>query len=199
MRQVIDDVQPRDVLLVQVIDRVRVLLAEDRDQHVRAGDFLLARGLHVVDRALQHALESERRLGVAPVVVIELARPTCRSPAPARCAAAAKSVPLALQDQLGRRIVEQREQQVLDRHVLMARLAGALVALADAVFEIFAEHGAFALRLIHCRRCGAAVGAHKPRTARPVYAFSMVHNSGCWFSLEYSFTCATLDSATSRV
>ena len=32
-----------------------------------------------------------------------------------------------------------------------------------------------------------------------VYAFSIVHNSGCWLSREYSFTCATLDSATSRV
>ena len=53
---------------LQKIDRVRILLAEDRDQHVGAGDFLLAGGLHVVDRALQHALEAERRLGVAVVV-----------------------------------------------------------------------------------------------------------------------------------
>ena len=47
-----------------------------------------------------------------------------------------------LEHGLGGRVVEQREQQVLDRHVLMARLAGALVALADGVLEIFAEHGA---------------------------------------------------------
>src|SRR5688500_2965558 len=32
-----------------------------------------------------------------------------------------------------------------------------------------------------------------------VYAFSIVQSKGCWLSLEYSFTCATLDSATSRV
>src|SRR3546814_9670928 len=30
-------------------------------------------------------------------------------------------------------------------------------------------------------------------------AFSIVHSSGCWLSLEYSLTCATFDSATSRV
>src|SRR3546814_19153178 len=46
------------------------------------------------------------------------------------------------QDGLRRRVVEQREQQVFDRHVLVARLAGVLVALADGVFEILAEHGA---------------------------------------------------------
>jgi hypothetical protein len=38
------------------------------------------------------------------------------------------------------RIVQQRQQQVLDRHELVARLAGLLVALADAELEIFAEH-----------------------------------------------------------
>src|SRR3546814_4311144 len=48
----------------------------------------------------------------------------------------------SLQDGLRRRVVEQREQQVFDRHVLVARLAGVLVALADGVFEILAEHGA---------------------------------------------------------
>jgi hypothetical protein len=62
----VDHVQPRHALLVQVVDGVRVLLAEDGDQHVGAGDFLLAvaSGLHVHDGALDHALEAERRLGV---------------------------------------------------------------------------------------------------------------------------------------
>src|SRR6478609_927545 len=32
-----------------------------------------------------------------------------------------------------------------------------------------------------------------------VYAFSMVHSKGCWFTRAYSLTCATFDSATSRV
>jgi len=42
---------------VQEIDRVRVLLAVDRHQHVGAGDFLLPRGLDVQDGALDDALE----------------------------------------------------------------------------------------------------------------------------------------------
>lgn len=66
MSDEIHDVQARDTLLVQVIDRVRVLLAEDGHEHVGAGDFLLAtaRALHVHDRALDHALETERGLRV---------------------------------------------------------------------------------------------------------------------------------------
>ena len=51
---------------MQVVDRVRILLAENRDQDVGAGHFLLAAagGLHMHDRALDHALKAERRLGV---------------------------------------------------------------------------------------------------------------------------------------
>jgi hypothetical protein len=41
-RDEVDDVEPRHALLVQVVHRVRILLAEDRHQHVGAGDFLLA-------------------------------------------------------------------------------------------------------------------------------------------------------------
>ncbi len=44
---------------------MRILLAENRDQHVGAGDFLTAGRLHVIDSALQDALEAERRLRVA--------------------------------------------------------------------------------------------------------------------------------------
>ena len=39
---VIDHVQARDAALVQEIDGLRLLFAEDGDQHVGAGDFLLA-------------------------------------------------------------------------------------------------------------------------------------------------------------
>jgi hypothetical protein len=69
VRDEIDDVEPRHVLLAEEIDRVRILLAEDRDEHVRAGHFFTAGRLHVVDRALQNALETERRLRVALVAL----------------------------------------------------------------------------------------------------------------------------------
>src|SRR5207244_698091 len=64
VRDVVDDVQARDALLLQEIDGVGILLAEDRHQHVGPGDLLLAGGLHVQDGALDHALEAEGGLRV---------------------------------------------------------------------------------------------------------------------------------------
>ena len=95
----------------------------------------------MVDGALQHALEAQRGLGVAVVV---LGQHRHRGgDGLLQVVAQAREVDAAgLEHGLGGGVVEQRQQQVLDRHELMARLAGALVALADAVFEILAEHGA---------------------------------------------------------
>ena len=140
VRQVIDHVQAGHVLLGQEIHGMRVLLAEDRHQHVGAGDLLLARGLHVVDRALQHALEAQGGLGVAAVVFGQ-ARDRgfdrlFQVVAQARSIAAA-----GLEHGLGRGVVQQGQQQVLHGHEFMPGLAGALVALADGLLEIFAEHG----------------------------------------------------------
>src|SRR5690606_21735245 len=106
---------------------------------------------------------------------------------------------------------------------------GALVALADAVLEILAEHGAGASS-IHCLEDGVAREAFPSRVrvlvgprprgwqgpsalrsipaagvraacrrGRSGHAFSNVASSGCWLSRAYSLTWATLDSATSRV
>ena len=62
----IHHIEAGNALLVQVVHRVRVFLAKDGDEHVGAGDFLLAiaRGLHVHDGALDDALEAQRGLGV---------------------------------------------------------------------------------------------------------------------------------------
>ena len=42
VRNIVHHIEPGDALLVQVVDRVRVLLAEDRHKYIGAGDFLLA-------------------------------------------------------------------------------------------------------------------------------------------------------------
>ena len=53
-----------------------------------------------------------------------------------------------LEDGFGGGVVEQREQQVLDGHELMAGFARPLVALADGLLEILAEHDALASGLL---------------------------------------------------
>ena len=66
VRDEVHHVQACHALLVQVIDRMRILFAEDRNQHIGTGHFLLAiaRGLHVHDGALDHALKTQRGLRV---------------------------------------------------------------------------------------------------------------------------------------
>src|SRR5690606_30606254 len=103
------------------------------------------RGLHVVDRALQHALEAQRGLGIAAIALVELGDGGEDGLLQVR-AQAVEVGTAGLEHGFGGRVVDERKQQVLDRHVLVARLAGALVALADGVLEILAEHGALGLR-----------------------------------------------------
>ncbi|MNK55171.1 hypothetical protein D3C87_741790 [compost metagenome] len=66
MRQEVDDIEPCHALLLQVVHGMRVLFAEYGHQHVRAGDRLLAGASsgHMHDRALDHALKTQRRLRV---------------------------------------------------------------------------------------------------------------------------------------
>ena len=123
VRDVVDDVEARHAALVQEIDGVRLLLAEDRDQHVGAGDFLLARRLDVQDRALDHALEALRRLRVG-VRVRRQPRRVLADEIGQHAAQLVEVDAAGLQDFGGRRVVEHREQQVLDRDELVLLLPG---------------------------------------------------------------------------
>ncbi len=117
-------VEPGHALLVQVVHGVRILLAEDRHQHVGTGDFLLAAagGLHVHDRALDHALEAQRRLRVDLVVTADRGRVFLDEGRQAL--AQVFDIGRAGAQHLGRRrVVEQRQQQVLDGDEFVALLA----------------------------------------------------------------------------
>ncbi len=66
MSDVVDHIQTGHALLMQVIDRMRILLAKNGHQHVCPGDLLLAvtGGLHMHDGALDHALKAQGWLRV---------------------------------------------------------------------------------------------------------------------------------------
>ena len=68
VRQVVGDVEPFDIMLVEQVDGVRILFRENRYQYVGARHFAVAGRLHVEQCALQHALEAERGLGIAVLV-----------------------------------------------------------------------------------------------------------------------------------
>jgi hypothetical protein len=170
VRDEIDHVQARRTLLMQVVHGVRVLLAEDRHQHVGAGDFLLAVGgrLHVHDRALDDALKAQRRLRVG----LRILRQDRRVVGDEVLQALAQVLDIAgtsAQHLRGRRIVQQREQQVLDGDELVARLSGLDKRHVQTDFQFLRDH-----------------------------ASSITHCSGCWCSREKLQTCSTLLAATSH-
>ncbi len=140
---VVDDVQARDALLVQVVHGVRILLAEDGHEHVGPGDFLLAAagGLHVHDRALDHALEAQRGLRV------DLFRAAHRGGVLAD--EGGQALPQVLdvgragaQHFGGRRVVQQREQQVLDGDEFMPLLTRLDKRHVQADFQFLRNHAA---------------------------------------------------------
>ena len=65
MADEIHRIQPRHVLQLQEIHRMRFAFRKQRDQHIGAGHFIAARGLHMNGGALHHALKASRWLGIA--------------------------------------------------------------------------------------------------------------------------------------
>ena len=68
MRDIVDDIEARDVLLAQQERRMRLLFAEDGDEHIGHAHFLATAGLHMEHSPLQHPLEPQRRLHFALVI-----------------------------------------------------------------------------------------------------------------------------------
>ncbi len=121
MADVVHRVIAGHVLLLQEISRMAFTLREDRDQHVGAGHFLAARGLHVNDRALDHALEPCRRLGVVRAVSDEILKFGFE----VVDQAAAQLVEIdAARTHHSRsiRVIDQRQQQVFQCRILMMPL-----------------------------------------------------------------------------
>ena len=167
---VVDHVQPGDALLVQVVDGVRILLAEDGDQHIGAGHFLLAvgGGLHVHDGALDHALESERGLGIDLLGTRDDRRVLLDEPGQA-LAQLVHVRHAGAQDLGSRRVVQQGEQQVLDRDEFVTLLPGLDEGHVQTDFQLLSNH-----------------------------ASSITHCSGCWCWREKLQTCSTFVEAMSR-
>ena len=141
MRQEIDHVQARHALLLQVIDGVRVLFAENGDEHIGARDGFLAGAArrHMHDRALDHALETQRGLRVdfraagnhGRVFRDELAQ------------VAAQVVQVrgaGAQNLDGRSIVEQGQQQMLDGDEFVPGRTGLDESHMQADFKLLRNH-----------------------------------------------------------
>ncbi len=138
MADVIDRVIARHVLLLQEIGGMTLALGENRHQHICAGHFLASRGLHVNDRALDHALEPCGRLGILSAIgdqIFEFGFEVRRQAAP-------KLVEIDIAGAHHRGsvlIVDQRQQQMLKRCVLVMPFVGNCKRAVKRLFETSGE------------------------------------------------------------
>ena len=165
VRDVVDRVVARHVLLLQEVDRVGFALGEDRHQDVGAGDLGTARGLHVQDGALHHPLEAGRRLGLDRLIggqalqllideVLELTFEPLQIDA------------AGLEHRDGVGILQQRVEQVLEGRELVPSLDRKRQRPVQTLFEIAREH-APATPFPSCTAAGARCAARNRRPASP--------------------------------
>jgi hypothetical protein len=132
---VIDRVISRHVLLLQEIGGMAFPFGEDGHQNVGAGHLLSARRLHVDDRALNHPLEPRRGLGVVAAVgdqIFEFGL-QIRGQAPAQPIQVHAA---GAHDGRGVGVVQQREQQMLERGIFMMPFVGERQRPVQRLLEI---------------------------------------------------------------
>ena len=139
VRDVADHVEPADPLFLQEGDRVRLRLGEERHQHVGAVGLGLPGPEHVVDRALNHARERQRRLRALPIVLRQgldlLVEEALQLADEAGDRAAA-----VLDDVAGLLVDHQREQQVLEPGKLVPAVGRVIERVPDRGLQLWAEH-----------------------------------------------------------
>jgi hypothetical protein len=74
VRDVIDDIETRDILTIEQEDCVALLLTKNSDKYVGNTDFFAAARLHVKHGALQNTLKAESRLHFALIALWQTRR-----------------------------------------------------------------------------------------------------------------------------
>ncbi len=139
VRDVFEDVEPRNALAREELRRVRLRLLQRRGEHVARLDFLPSGALDVQHRRLQHAPERHRLFGlfllsarelfdVLVEVLVEIA-PELRQIGAA-----------GGEDALAVRIVRQRVQQVLERQVRVTPRRRLAIGDGQDHFQRWAKH-----------------------------------------------------------
>jgi hypothetical protein len=126
------------VLLLQEIGGVALALGEDRDEHVGAGHFFATGGLDMDHRALDHALEARRRLGILAAVDHEVAE----FAVDVLDEVATENVEIDVagtHDGGGILVVDEREEQVLQGGVFVAALSGEGESAVEGLFKAARE------------------------------------------------------------
>ena len=153
MRNEVDDIETSDTLLMKVIHGMGIFFTENCHQDIGAGDFFFAVRcrLHVHDRALYHPLETQGRLRVDlagtrhgwRVVVNEVGQRLAK----------VVNIDGASSEHFGcGRIIQQREQQMLNGNELMPSLSRLDKSHVQTNFEFLSNH---ASSITHWSGCPA--------------------------------------------
>ena len=146
---VVHHVQAGDILLLQEVNCLTFLFTENGHQHIGARDFLFTGRLNMEHGALKHPLKAERRLGFTFHIIFGNEW-RCRLDKLDQIKAQLAHIGAASdQDLVGSLIVQQSQQQVLDRHKFVAFGSGLFKSLTQRGFQISAQHSCV-LPLNHC-------------------------------------------------
>ena len=148
VRDVVDRVETRHVLFLQIVDGVRLAFGEHRHQDIGAGHLLAPRGLHVDRGALDDALEARRGLRVLAgadhqvgQLLVEIGRELL--------AETVDLDPAGAQHRDRILVLGQRHQQVFQRRVFVASRAGERQGSVQALLEITRQHRGYAFSRVH--------------------------------------------------
>ncbi len=139
MADIIDRIVARHVLLLQEIRGVRLTFGENGDQHVRARHLFPARRLNMEGRSLYDPLEAVGRLGLFLAVDDEVLK--LRIEIMDDGLAQRVEVDAAGSQHCGRvDVVDQRQQQMLQRRILMTPFIGERQRPAKGLLECAGEN-----------------------------------------------------------
>ena len=138
MADIADGIETGHVLLLQEIGGMALPLREDRDQDIGACHFLASGGLHMDQRPLHHTLETQRRLGVFLQRLRQILQILVNETGQFLCQLAQVDVAGAHhRDRV--RVVDQTEQQMLQRRIFMIAFTGQVEGTAQGFFEMSGE------------------------------------------------------------
>ncbi len=183
MRDVIEDVETSDALGFEKPRGLGPPFLEERRERVSHVGVGFPRALHVEDRLLEHALESERLDGLLAGVLRKKLDPALEVPFEVRPQAIEIDAASG-QDLLALRVVGDREQKVLEGEVRVPPRVRLAIRQAQDQLQIRREHQAVFL--------GWLSGLDRPHSG------SMLQRKGCPASSARSSTMTTLVSATSN-
>ena len=133
-------VEAAHILLLEEVDRIGIAFRKQRDQHVRPGNRILAGRLDVQNGALDHPLETGRGLGIA--VVLGLQGLIFLVEVLAHNFSKFAQIDPASGHHFGRvRILDQCEQQMLERCIFMRAIGCSLERIVKRLFETLGETG----------------------------------------------------------